>query len=199
MLCEKERRLLLPICLRNAMVSNPLGHLPGLNSYQVRTLRLSTAIPILSPLQPNSFAMLKRPFGRGCAYAYTRLQSYLNVALSFIVRLYFPDGSIYLLAYHVVFFYGVQDRGITRNYGYSLTGQRADRTFANPWAPRITSISAVNYNGLISMHLSRKHFNGRRFKRFLGNQLAPNLQPYNGVNANSVVVMGKSGKQAYVY
>lgn len=123
----------------------------------------------------------------------------MNVALSFIVRLYFPDGSIYLLAYDVVFFYGVPDRGITRHYGYSLTGQRADGTFANPWAPRITSISAVSYNGLVSMHLRRKHFNGKGFKRFLRNQLAPNLQPYNGVNANSVVVMGKSGKHAYVH
>ena len=81
MLCQKERSLLVPICLRNAIVSNPLGHLPGLNSYQVRTLRLSTAIPILSPLQPNGFTKPTRPFGRGCAYAYTRLQSYPNVAL----------------------------------------------------------------------------------------------------------------------
>ncbi|XP_067055367.1 uncharacterized protein [Acropora muricata] len=81
------------------------------------------------------------------------------------------------------------DRGVTRNYGYNVRGQIATGRYVNPSSPRVTSISAVSYDGLIAAHLRRKTFNGRRFKRFLRNEIAPQLQPYNGVNDRSVFVM----------
>ena len=78
-----------------------------------------------------------------------------------------------------------------RNYGYSLMGKFAMGKYVNPWSPRVTSISAVNYNSLIAVHLTKKTLNGTRFKRFLRSEIVPQLQQYNGVNHNSVVVMGK--------
>ena len=71
-----------------------------------------------------------------------------------------------------------------------MRGQIGTGRYVNPRSPRVTSISAVSYNGLIAAHLVRKTFNGR-FKRFLRNEIAPQLQPYNGVNDRSVVVMGR--------
>ncbi|XP_068690029.1 uncharacterized protein [Montipora foliosa] len=82
-----------------------------------------------------------------------------------------------------------RDRGVTRNYGYNVRGQIATGRYVNPRSPRVTSISAVSYDGLIAAHMTRKTLNGRRFKRFLRNEIAPQLQPYNGVNDRSVVVM----------
>ncbi|KAL9977421.1 hypothetical protein ACROYT_G014821 [Oculina patagonica] len=46
------------------------------------------------------------------------------------------------------------DRKITRNYGYSIKGQIATGSYVNPWTPRVTSISAVNFNGLVATKLS---------------------------------------------
>ncbi|XP_044166582.1 uncharacterized protein LOC122950645 [Acropora millepora] len=81
------------------------------------------------------------------------------------------------------------DRGVTRNYGYNVRAQIATGRYVNPSSPRVTSISAVSYEGLIAEHLTRKTFNGRRLKLFLRNEIAPQLQPYNRVNDRSVVVM----------
>ena len=72
-----------------------------------------------------------------------------------------------------------------------MRGQIATARYVNPSSPRVASISAVSYDGLIAAHLTRKTFNGRRFKRFLRNEIASLLQPYNGVNDRSVVVMGR--------
>ena len=70
-----------------------------------------------------------------------------------------------------------------------MRGQIATGQYANPRSPRVTSISAVSYDGLIAAHMTRKTLNGRRFKRFLRNEIAPQLQPYDGVNDRSVVVI----------
>ena len=72
-----------------------------------------------------------------------------------------------------------------------MRGQIATGRDVNPRSPRVTSISAVSYDGLIVAQMTTKNFNGRRFKRFLRNEIAPQLQPYNRDNDRSVVVMGR--------
>ena len=89
----------------------------------------------------------------------------------------------------LIFLY-FQNRRISRNYGYSVCGERASGIYVSPHGPRLSVIAAVSFDGVVAASISEENFNADLFIDFLRTNVVPTLQPYNGINANSVVIMG---------
>ena len=90
------------------------------------------------------------------------------------------------------YFGNSQDKGISRKYGRSFRGMRAEivQPDAN-WRPRISAIPITSTAGLLDVGIYRGNVNSDVFLDFIHDHLAPNVNPFNGINPRSIVVMGK--------
>ena len=86
----------------------------------------------------------------------------------------------------------LQDRTLSRQYGYSQKGQRDEVIRTRTNSQRITVISAIAHDGYLSIRVLNpgQRFNHIVFADFLRNDIVPLLNQYNGRNARSVVVLG---------
>ena len=86
----------------------------------------------------------------------------------------------------------LQDRTLSRQYGYSQKGQRDEVIRTRTNSQRITVISTIAHDGYLSIRVLNpgQRFNRIVFADFLRNDIVPLLNPYNGRNARSVVVLG---------
>ena len=94
--------------------------------------------------------------------------------------------------FNVLHFLYFQNRRISRNYRYSVCGERASGIYVSPHGPRLSVIAAVSFDGVLAARISEEYFNPDLFIDFLQTNVVPTLQQYNGINANSVVMMGKA-------
>ena len=77
----------------------------------------------------------------------------------------------------------LQDRRLSRSYGYSLVGKRATvKRQAQSWGPRITAIPIICMEGMVEVGIYQGNVNGARFEEFVDQKLCPNLLPFNSVN-----------------
>ena len=86
----------------------------------------------------------------------------------------------------------LQDRTLSRQYGYSQKGQRTEVIRTRKNSQRITVISAIAHDGYLGIRVLNpgQRFNRIVFADFLRNDIVPLLNPYNGRNTRSVVVLG---------
>lgn len=83
-----------------------------------------------------------------------------------------------------------QDKRLTRIYGYSLRGSRAEITRLLTRGVRYTCVVAISLSGVMCTSTVPDTVDGPKFSDFIETQLCNVLQPFNGTNPNSVVVMG---------
>ena len=86
----------------------------------------------------------------------------------------------------------LQDRTLSRQYGYSQKGQRAEVIRTRTTSQSITAISAIAHDGYLGIRVLNpgQRFNRIVFADFLRNDIVPLLNPYSGRNARSVFVLG---------
>ncbi|XP_068697446.1 uncharacterized protein [Montipora foliosa] len=82
------------------------------------------------------------------------------------------------------------DRCLSRKYGYSPKGQRAEVRRIRTNNRRITVISAIGYDGYLAVRVLKpgQKFNRIVFAKFLRNEIVPLLNPHNRRNAHSVIL-----------
>ena len=85
----------------------------------------------------------------------------------------------------------MQDKRITRTYGYNLKGEKA-RIYRRhtAWGPRITAIPVISTEGILDIGFYRGHVDGETFLSFVNNVLVPCLLPFDGYNPRSIVILG---------
>ena len=86
----------------------------------------------------------------------------------------------------------LQDRTLSRQYGYSQKGQRTGVIRTRTNSQRITAISAIAHDGYLSILVLNpgQRFNRIVFADFLSKDIVPLLNPYSRRNARSVFVLG---------
>ena len=86
----------------------------------------------------------------------------------------------------------LQDRSLSRQYGYSPKGQRAEVIRTRTNSQLIAVISTIAHDRYLSIQVLNpgQLFNRIVFADFLHDDIVPLLNPYNGRNARSVVVLG---------
>ena len=76
----------------------------------------------------------------------------------------------------------------TRKFGYDLKGETPVYRFLVR-GKRVSSITAMSVNGVLTYELTHSTVNGENFLDFLRGSLIPEMMPYNGSNPKSILVM----------
>ena len=77
----------------------------------------------------------------------------------------------------------------TRKFGYDLKGETPVYHRFLIRGKRVSSITAMSVNGVVTYELTQSTVNGDKFLDFLRGSLIPEMMPYNGSNPKSILVM----------
>lgn len=84
---------------------------------------------------------------------------------------------------------GCNNKDSMRKFGYALRGQRATSVRLLCRGKRVSSVAAMDINGVICVNSTTTSVNGDFFCDFFERFLLPQLLPFNGVNPRSVVLL----------
>ena len=84
---------------------------------------------------------------------------------------------------------GSDARSIAKKFSYSLRGMRAEVPSLLVRGQRVSTMAAIDHNGLIHVKLTTRTVNANTFYDFIRGDLLSNLQPFDGTNERSVVIM----------
>ena len=84
---------------------------------------------------------------------------------------------------------GCDNRDSMRKYGYALRGHRATARRLLCRGKRVSSVAAIDVNGVLCVKSTLETINGDFFCDFLERFLLPQLLPFDGINPKSVVLL----------
>lgn len=116
---------------------------------------------------------------------YIALQRCSNMRAEFIARISFYPVEQLIWVDET----GCNAKDHTRKFGYALKGETPVYHRLLVRGKRVSSITAMSIDGLLTYDLTVDTVNGEAFLNFLMSTLIPEMMPYNGSNPKSILVM----------